>query len=84
MYDALTQRRQYKEGYKQSKAIDIMLEDCKKGKMSAKFLRYLLSSLLKEVDGRIQEHTHNVIQLKEELATLHDLETVYKSIYELL
>ena len=34
VYDALTQRRQYKDGYKQSEALGLMLNDVKAGKMS--------------------------------------------------
>ena len=82
VYDALTQRRQYKEGYRQTKALEIMIEDIKKDRMSAKFMKYLVQSLLKEVEERIEEHEHNVMQFKEELNTLHDLESIYKSIYD--
>ena len=53
VYDALTQRRQYKEGYKQTKALEIMIGDIKKDRMSAKFMRYLDQSLLREVGERI-------------------------------
>lgn len=82
VYDALTQRRQYKEGYKQTKALDIMLGDARKNKMSAKIMVYLMRTLLKEVEERIITHENNISQLKENLETLHDLERIYKSIYD--
>ena len=82
VYDALTQRRQYKDGYKQTKALDIMLGDARKNKMSAKIMVYLMRTLLKEVEERIITHENNISQLKENLETLHDLERIYKSIYD--
>ena len=82
VYDALTQRRQYKDGYKQTKALDIMLGDARKNKMSAKIMVYLMRTLLKEVEERITTHENNISQLKENLETLHDLERIYKSIYD--
>lgn len=82
VYDALTQRRQYKEGYRQTKALDIMLGDAKKGKMSAKIMVYLMRFLLKEVENRIVTHENNIVELKEGLETLHELEKIYKSIYD--
>lgn len=82
VYDALTQRRQYKEGYKQTKALDIMLRDARKNKMSAKIMVYLMRTLLKEVEERIATHEDNIAQLKENLETLHELERIYKSIYD--
>ena len=82
VYDALTKRRQYKEGYKQSKAIDIMIGDARKGKMSAKIMTYLMKSLLKEVEDRIETHESNIIELKESLEVLHELEKIYKNIYD--
>jgi len=83
VYDALTQRRQYKEGYKQSKALDIMLGDARKGKMSARIMEYLMSSLLREVNERIEEHEDNVQEFKDNLDVLHELETIYKNIYDI-
>lgn len=82
VYDALTQRRQYKEGYKQTKALDIMLGDARKGKMSAKIMVYLMRHLLKEVESRIVTHENNVLELKENLEVLHELEKIYKGIYD--
>lgn len=82
VYDALTQRRQYKEGFKQSKALDIMLGDVRKGRMSAKIMIYLYMALLEEVKERIAEHENNVNQYKEHIETLHELETIYKNIYD--
>ncbi len=82
VYDALTQRRQYKEGYKQSQAIGIMLDDARKNRMSARIMSYLINYLLREVAARIEEHENNIEQFKEQLSVLHELETIYKSIYD--
>lgn len=82
VYDALTQRRQYKEGYKQSKAIEIMLGDAKKGRMSAKIMSYLMKSLLEDVVNNIVTHENNIEELKENLEILHELEKIYKNIYD--
>ena len=82
VYDALTQRRQYKEGYKQSKALDIMLGDARKGKMSAKIMSYLMKALLEEVVNNIVTHENNINELKDSMEILHELEKIYKSIYD--
>lgn len=82
VYDALTQRRQYKEGYKQSKAIDIMISDARKEKMSARIMCYLMKSLLEEVINNIVTHENNISELKEEIEVLHELEKIYKNIYD--
>ncbi len=82
VYDALTQRRQYKEGYKQSKAIELMIGDMQKRRMSAKIACYLMKSLLAEVETRINTHENNIYQLNENLEVLHELEKIYKNIYD--
>ena len=82
VYDALTQRRQYKEGFKQSKALEIMIGDARKGKMSARIMEYLMKTLLKEVHERIEVHENNIGEYKENLDVLHELEKIYKSIYD--
>ena len=41
-----------------------------------------MRTLLKEVEERIITHENNISQLKENLETLHDLERIYKSIYD--
>lgn len=82
VYDALTRRRQYKEGFSQSKTISIMIEDVKKNKMCAKFLYYLVSYILRDLDEKIYETMKMVASYEEELSTLHDLESIYKEIYD--
>lgn len=82
VYDALTKRRQYKEGYKQTKTIEIMLEDVKKLKMSGRILLYLVSVLQREMLENIIVHENNIDELKENIETLHELETIYKYIYD--
>ena len=82
VYDALTQRRQYKEGYRQTRALEIMLGDVKKGRMSGRIMLYLMEALLEEVHENIEVHANNVSQYKENLETLHELEKIYKNIYD--
>ena len=82
VYDALTQRRQYKEGYKQSEAIEKMIEEVKKGRMSAKIMTYLMQTLLEEVEDRVLTHEKNVKEYKDNLEVLHELEKIYKNIYD--
>ncbi len=82
VYDALTKRRQYKEGFKKSKAIDIMLEDVEKGKTSGKYLYYLLLVVIEELENTVKEYEIDVVKLKNELEILKDLESIYKQIYD--
>ena len=82
VYDALTKRRQYKEGFKQTKALDIMIEDVKKRKMSGRIMLYLISVLQREMEENIEVHEKNIAEYKENLETLHELEKIYKYIYD--
>ena len=82
VYDALTKRRQYKEGFKKSKAIDILLEDVQKGKTAPKYLYYLVLSIIPELDGVLYEYEQSIIRIKNEIEILKDLEGIYKQIYD--
>ncbi len=82
VYDALTKRRQYKEGFKKSKAIDIMLEDVEKGKMTAKYLYYLVQDVTLELATTIGEYETSILNIKNEIDVLKDLEKIYKEIYD--
>lgn len=82
VYDALTKRRQYKEGFKKSKAIDILLEDVEKGKTAPKYLYYLILNILSELDGVLYEYEESIIKVKNEIEILKDLEKIYKQIYD--
>lgn len=82
VYDALTKRRQYKEGFKKSKAIDIMLEDVEKGKTSAKYLYYLLLNVIEDLENTVEEYEIDIMKLKGELEILKELEGIYKQIYD--
>lgn len=82
VYDALTKRRQYKEGFKKSKAIDILLEDVEKGKTSAKYLYYLLLHVIDELEATIYEYKEDINKIKNELEVLKELEDIYKQIYD--
>lgn len=82
VYDALTKRRQYKEGFKKSKAIDILLEDVQKGKTAPKYLYYLVLSVIPELDGIMHEYEQSIIRTKSEIEILKELEKIYKQIYD--
>jgi len=82
VYDALTRKRQYKEGFKQSQAIDIMVSDAKNNKMSAKILLHLIEYLISELYEKIMNTKKNVEEFKNNIQTLHDIEKIYKQIYD--
>ena len=82
VYDALTRKRQYKEGFKQSEAIRIMLEDVKKNKMSSKILVHLIEYIITELYEKIFICRRNIEQYKGNLQTLHDIEKIYNEVYE--
>ncbi len=82
VFDALTRRRQYKEGFAQSKTIGIMIEEVKKNRMCAQFLYYLVSYLLKKMSEKIEEEHSNINTIKDQISTLHELESIYKEVYD--
>lgn len=82
VYDALTKRRQYKEGFKKSKAIDILLEDVEKGKTAPKYLYYLILSIIPELNEVLDEYEQSIIRTKNEIEILKELEKIYKQIYD--
>lgn len=82
VYDALTRKRQYKEGFRQSDAIKIMIEEVEKNAMCARFLYYLVLNILKECKEKILAQERVISLYKMELETLHELENIYKEIYD--
>ena len=82
VYDALTQKRQYKDGFKASKAVSIMIEDVQKGKTGAKYLYFLVAYLTDELSKKIDEVEMSIAVVKDNLETLKDLEAIYKQIYD--
>lgn len=82
VYDALTRKRQYKDGYKQSDTFRIMIEDAEKNKMSAKFLFYLLESVFEELEKEINKQGELLKEYKDEIKTLNDLNEIFKQIYD--
>ncbi|MBR4110714.1 MAG: HD domain-containing protein [Clostridia bacterium] len=82
VYDALTKRRQYKEGFKKSKAIDILLEDVEKGKTAPKYLYYLILNILSELESVLQEYEELIKGVNNEIEILKELEKIYKQIYD--
>lgn len=82
IYDALTQRRQYKDGFKPSFAIQIMIEDVQKGKTGAKYLYFLVTYLVDEFAKMVEETEESILLVKDNLETLRDLENIYKQIYD--
>lgn len=82
VYDALTQKRQYKDGYRISDALKIMFEDVVKGKMSGEYLTYLFMVVCDYVTEKREIHQNNVLQFKRNIEVLHELEGIYKQIYD--
>lgn len=82
VYDALTQRRQYKEGFAKSEALRIMLEDVKRGKMSATYYEGLIFAVFDELEENYNNLEINIKKYEDNLEILHDLETIYKQIYD--
>ncbi len=82
VYDALTQKRQYKDGYRISEALKLMVEDVKNNKMSGEYLTYLLMVVYDEVTEQKRVHEENVMQYKNNIEILHELEGIYKQIYD--
>lgn len=82
VYDALTQKRQYKDGFKPSYAIQLMIEDVQKGKTGAKYIYYLVTYLIDELQKKIDDIEKGILLVKDNLETLKDLEAIYKQIYD--
>ena len=82
VYDALTQRRQYKDGYKQSEALKLMLNDVKAGKMSDDMYEILLFTVIEQLENSLATHVNNVQKYHNNLEILHELERIYKEIYD--
>ena len=82
VYDALTQRRQYKDGYRQSEALRIMLNDVKAGKMSPDYYEILLLVVLEKLEEKYVTHINNIQKYNNNLEILHELERIYKQIYD--
>ncbi len=82
VWDALTQRRQYKEGFKPSKAAEIMIGDVKKGKTGSKYLYYLLMVVIEELIDKNKGNIQELKKARDDLSTLKDLDVIYKQIYD--
>ncbi len=82
VYDALTQKRQYKDGFTQSNALRIMLKDVEAGKMSADYFEVLVLVVLENLEEKYQQHMFNVQKYESNLEILHELEIIYKQIYD--
>jgi hypothetical protein len=82
VYDALTRKRQYKDGFKQSEAVRILIEEAKKNKISASILIYLVNSIIEELVKCEKDQANIVKTNKEELQILKELDDIYKQIYD--
>ena len=82
IWDALTAKRQYKEGFKPSKAADIMLGDVKKGKTGAKYLFFLLTAVVQEIQKRYEGNLAEFTKAQHDIETLKELDAIYKQIYD--
>jgi len=82
IWDALTQRRQYKVGFPPSKAAEILIEDIRKGKTGAKYLYFLLMSVIKERQDKYEGNREEYLKLKQDIDILKELDKIYKEIYD--
>lgn len=82
IYDALTAKRQYKDGFKASKAAAIMLEDVRKGKTGSKYLYYLLLNIIYEYEKSMDGDKKEMAKLEEDMIMLNELDDIYKKIYD--
>jgi len=81
VFDALTQKRQYKEGFKPSKAINIMIEDSiNKKKTGALYLYYFVLYTIGEFEDKIEDAKDVIERKKEDFKVLLELEKIYKEI----
>lgn len=82
IYDALTRVRQYKKAYTPAEAISIMVQDAQNNKLSAEILYYLIQVVIEENYINIKKAEEIVESYEETLETLHELEGIYKNIYD--
>ena len=82
VYDALTQKRQYKEGFTESEALRIMLGDVKKRKMSAFYFEFLVLAVIEKLEEKYKNHKITIRKYENNLEILHELEVIYKQIYD--
>ena len=82
IFDALTQRRQYKEKLSLSQATEMILDDVKKGKTGSRYLYYLLFAVIEELETKTQRSINELEKAKYDLETLNDLDKIYKKIYD--
>ena len=59
-----------------------MLGDAKKNKISAKILVYLVEYILDEIYTKIHNTKSNIEQFEDTVKMLHDIEKIYKEIYD--
>mgnify|MGYP003289819422 CR=1 FL=1 len=83
VYDALTQRRQYKSGFARSEALSIMFKDVIDGKMLADYFEILILVVVDKISEEYEAHAINVLKLENNLEILHELERIYKQIYDM-
>ena len=82
LYDELTKRRQYKTVFEKSEALRIMLEDVKRGKMSEEYFEALVMVVLDKLEEEYNTHVINISKFENNLEILHELEMIYKQIYD--
>ena len=82
IWDALTARRQYKVGFPASKAAEILISDIEKGKTGAKYLYFLLMSVIKQMQDRYEGNRDEYLKLQQDVDVLKELDKIYKEIYD--
>ncbi|MBQ9280034.1 MAG: HD domain-containing protein [Clostridia bacterium] len=82
VYDALVQKRQYKDVTKSSEALRMMSNDVKNGKMSRYYFEVLVLVILDELYEKNTAYELTILKYQNELAVLRELEKIYKEIYD--
>lgn len=82
VFDALTQKRQYKDGFKKSDALRMMKNDVKSGKMDKLYFSVLHEIVIDELKEEIQNEQYSIERHQNDLFTLRELEKIYKEIYD--
>lgn len=83
VYDALTKVRQYKKPFSRVESMDILIKDAKANKLSAAVLKYLFQVVIEDNYRELKEAEYTTNQYEEILNTLHELEDIYKQIYDI-
>lgn len=82
VFDALTQKRQYKSTITKSDALRMMANDVANGKMSKYYFEVLVSVVLDGLEEEANYYEIGIEKYQNDLAVLRELEKIYKEIYD--